>query len=96
MKHTHTSKTEFVTSFLDVNMSDFDLYILKKYLFIPLLVLCIPILWRPALQCVGLMGGFIGWPGEIHLGLSACKSHKLCPKMYCSLSEEKISVTYLC
>jgi hypothetical protein len=37
--HTHISKTEFVTSFLDVNMSDFDLYILKKYLFIPLLVL---------------------------------------------------------
>ncbi len=31
-------------------MSDFDLYILKKYLFIPLLVLCIPILWGPALQ----------------------------------------------
>jgi hypothetical protein len=29
---------------LDLNMSDFDLYILKKYLFIPLLVLCIPIL----------------------------------------------------
>jgi hypothetical protein len=49
--HTHISKTEFVTSFLDVNMSDFDLYILKKYLFIPLLVSCIPILWGPALQC---------------------------------------------
>ncbi len=32
-------------------MSDFDLYILKKYLFIPLLVLCIPILGGPALQC---------------------------------------------
>jgi len=32
-------------------MSDFDLYILKKYLFIPLLVLCIPIQWGPALQC---------------------------------------------
>jgi hypothetical protein len=32
-------------------MSDFDHYILKKYLFIPLLVLCIPILWGPALQC---------------------------------------------
>ncbi len=32
-------------------MSDFDLYILKKYLFIPLRVLCIPILWGPALQC---------------------------------------------
>ncbi len=43
--HTHISKTEFVTLFLDpVHMSDFDLYILKKYLFIPLLVLCIPIL----------------------------------------------------
>ncbi len=26
--HTHISKTEFVTSFLDLNMSDFDLYIL--------------------------------------------------------------------
>ncbi len=36
MKHTHISKTEFVPAFLDVNMSDFDLYILKKYLFIPL------------------------------------------------------------
>jgi hypothetical protein len=35
---------------MDVNMSDFDLYILAKYLFIPLLVLCIPILWGPALQ----------------------------------------------
>jgi hypothetical protein len=33
-------------------MSDFDLYVLKKYLFIPLLVLCIPILWGPALQCM--------------------------------------------
>jgi hypothetical protein len=32
-------------------MSDFDLYILKKYLFIPLLVLCIPILGGPTLQC---------------------------------------------
>jgi hypothetical protein len=32
-------------------MSDFDLYILKKYLFIPLLVLCVPIRWGPALQC---------------------------------------------
>ncbi len=32
-------------------MSDFYLYILKKYIFIPLLVLCIPILWGPALQC---------------------------------------------
>jgi hypothetical protein len=42
--HTHISKTEFVTSFFDVSMSDFDLYILTKYLFIPLLVLCIPIL----------------------------------------------------
>ncbi len=31
-------------------MSDFDLYILKKYLFIPLQVLCIPVLWGPALQ----------------------------------------------
>jgi hypothetical protein len=49
--HTHISKTEFVTSFLDVNMSDFYLFILKKYLFIPLLVLCIPILWGLALQC---------------------------------------------
>jgi hypothetical protein len=26
--HTHITKTEFVTSFLDLNMSDFDLYIL--------------------------------------------------------------------
>jgi hypothetical protein len=32
-------------------MSDIDLYILKKYLFIPLLLLSIPILWSPALQC---------------------------------------------
>ncbi len=56
MKHTHThiSKTEFVTSFFDVNMSSFDLYILQKYLFIPLLVLCIPILGGPTLQCVSL------------------------------------------
>jgi hypothetical protein len=37
--HTHIFKTEFVTSFFDVSMSDFDLYILKKYLFIPFLVL---------------------------------------------------------
>ncbi len=43
-----------VTSFLDVNMSDFDLYILKKYIFIHLLVLCIPILWGTALQCIGI------------------------------------------
>jgi hypothetical protein len=50
--HTHMSKTEFVTSFLEVNMSDFDLYILKKYLFIPLLVLCTSILWGLALQCL--------------------------------------------
>jgi hypothetical protein len=49
--HTHISKTEFVTSFLDLNMSDFDLCILKKCIFIPLLVSCIPILWGPALQC---------------------------------------------
>ncbi len=35
----------------DVSLSDFDLYIFNKYLFIPLLVLCIPILWGPALQC---------------------------------------------
>ncbi len=33
-------------------MSDFGLYILKKYLLIPLLVLCIPILWGLALQCI--------------------------------------------
>ncbi len=33
-------------------MSDFDLDILKKCLFIPLLVLCILILWGPALQCM--------------------------------------------
>jgi hypothetical protein len=32
-------------------MSDFDLYVVKKYLFIPLLVLCIVILWGLALQC---------------------------------------------
>ncbi len=32
-------------------MSDFDLDILKKYLFIPLLVLCIPLLGGPTLQC---------------------------------------------
>ncbi len=49
--HTHISKTEFVTSFYDVSMSDFDLYILKKYLLIPMLVLCIPILGGPSLQC---------------------------------------------
>ncbi len=55
--HTHISKTEFVTSFLDLNMSDFYLYILKKYLFIPLLVLCIPILWGPALQCTERIQG---------------------------------------
>jgi hypothetical protein len=55
--HTHIFKTEFVTSFLDLNISDFDLYILKKYLFIPLLVLCIPILWGPALQCGDLLFG---------------------------------------
>ncbi len=48
---THISKIEFVTSFFDVSMSDFYLYILKKYLSIPLLVLCIPILGGPALQC---------------------------------------------
>ncbi len=54
--HTHISKTEFVTSFLDLNMSDFDLYILKKYIFIPLLVLCIPIQWGPALQCACKIG----------------------------------------
>jgi hypothetical protein len=42
---THITKTEFETSFFDVSLSDFDLYILKKYLFIPLLVICIPILW---------------------------------------------------
>jgi hypothetical protein len=29
--HTHTiSKTEFVTTFVDVSMSDFDLYLRKK------------------------------------------------------------------
>jgi hypothetical protein len=39
-------------------MSDFDLYILKKYIFIPLLVLCIPILWGPALQCWSVRGSF--------------------------------------
>jgi hypothetical protein len=33
-------------------MSDFDLYVLKKYLSIPLLVLCIPILWGQTLHCV--------------------------------------------
>ncbi len=47
--HKHIPKTEFVTSFFDVSMSDFDLYILKKYLFIPLLVLC------PTLQCFELV-----------------------------------------
>ncbi len=36
--HTHMSKTEFDTSFIHVNMSDFDIYIPKKYPFIPLLV----------------------------------------------------------
>ncbi len=28
-----------------------DLYVLEKYIFIPLLVLHIPILWGPDLQC---------------------------------------------
>jgi hypothetical protein len=52
--HIHISKREFVASFFDVNMSDFDFYILKKYLFIPLLVLCIPILYGPTLQFGGV------------------------------------------
>jgi hypothetical protein len=43
-------------------MSGFDLYILKKYLFIPLLVLCIPILWGPALQCMVLPGSSLTAP----------------------------------
>ncbi len=61
LKWTTKTKTEFETSFFDVSLSDFDLYILNKYLFIPLLVLCIPILWGPTrdtlgptLQCVPL------------------------------------------
>ncbi len=33
-------------------MSDFNLYLRKKILYIPLLVLCIPILRGPALQCM--------------------------------------------
>jgi hypothetical protein len=28
--HTHISKTEFVTLFFDVSVSDFDLYLRKK------------------------------------------------------------------
>jgi hypothetical protein len=36
MKNTHISKTEFETSFSNVSLSDFDLYILNKYLFIRL------------------------------------------------------------
>jgi hypothetical protein len=60
--HTHISKTDFVTSFFDVNISDFDFYILKKYLFIPLLVLCVPILWGPPLQCaLAGPGGACTW-----------------------------------
>jgi hypothetical protein len=44
-------------------MSDFDLYILKKYLFIPLLVLCIPILG--AQLCSAAFGMIL----ENHMGL---------------------------
>ncbi len=60
MKHAHVSKTEFETSFFDVSLFDFDLYILNKYIFIPLLVLCIPILWGPAMQCVAF-ASFSAW-----------------------------------
>ncbi len=45
---THISKPEFVTSFFDVSISDFDLYLRKK--FTPLLVLCTDPT-GPALQC---------------------------------------------
>jgi hypothetical protein len=48
MKHTHIFlKTEYF-----ISMSPhFDLYILENYICIPLLVLNIPILWGPDLQC---------------------------------------------
>ena len=47
VKQTLISKTEFFISFFKVSMSNFDLYILEKHKCIPLLVLCIPILWGP-------------------------------------------------
>jgi hypothetical protein len=43
-------------------MSDFDLYILKKYLFIPLLVLCIPILGAQLCSASGLSDdSYLSW-----------------------------------
>jgi hypothetical protein len=48
-------------------MSDFDLYILKKYLFIPLLVLCIPILGAQ-LCSVSSVGKIRVSPCYPHLG----------------------------
>ncbi len=50
VKHTHIFP-ELFTSFFIVIMSDFDFYLRKKYLLISLLVLCVPILGGPVLQC---------------------------------------------
>jgi hypothetical protein len=57
-------------------MSDFDLYIFKNYLFIPLLVLFIPIQWGPALQCMMLS---IGWLKN-HFKSSMIAKHQLAQK----------------
>jgi hypothetical protein len=59
--HKHISKTEFVTSFFDTSMSAFYLYLRRKYLFIPLLVLCILILYGAQLCSVGTLSscGFV-------------------------------------
>jgi hypothetical protein len=50
INETHTPISKLI-SFSNVTMSDFDLYILEKYIFIPLLVLHILIQWGPDLQC---------------------------------------------
>jgi hypothetical protein len=52
MKHTYIFQNKMLNFIFDVILSDLDLYILNKYLLIPLLVLCISILLGPALQCM--------------------------------------------
>jgi hypothetical protein len=53
--YTHISKTEFVTTFFDVSISDLNFIFVRKKLFIRLIVLCIPSYAPSFAVCIAIM-----------------------------------------
>ncbi len=68
-------------------MSVFDLYILQKYIFIPLLLLCIPILWGTALQCKGIRKNTL-----FFYDVRIATTHN--PRRHCFFDDVRIATTY--